>query len=237
MEERKDLPWFNRAEYELDPKLCEWCDKPLEWKQRKGRFCSSTCATTAAPKDKLGRMVKQVRPEMRCSLCGKALKATQRYNIYCSRKCGNDAARMLGVRRIQRHKPRAYEPKEPNSCALCGANTLNPLYCSLECTREHALLKRHADIESKNGRDYSSRALKLYLIRTRGHKCMECGRVKWLGEVISLVLDHIDGNPFNNDLSNLRILCPNCDALLPTYKGRNRGNGRYLRMKINAHST
>jgi 5-methylcytosine-specific restriction endonuclease McrA len=44
-----------------------------------------------------------------------------------------------------------------------------------------------------------------------------------------LVLDHIDGNSDNWDLKNLRMICCNCDALTPTYKNRNRGNGRFLR--------
>jgi hypothetical protein len=44
-----------------------------------------------------------------------------------------------------------------------------------------------------------------------------------------LVLDHIDGNPTNNCRENLRLVCPNCDSQLATYKSRNRGNGRHYR--------
>lgn len=41
-------------------------------------------------------------------------------------------------------------------------------------------------------------------------------------------VDHIDGDPWNNLLDNLRLLCPNCHALTKTYRGRNIGrtNGR-----------
>lgn len=44
-----------------------------------------------------------------------------------------------------------------------------------------------------------------------------------------LVLDHIDGHSENGQLTNLRIICNNCDALTDTYKGKNRGNGRAKR--------
>jgi len=32
-------------------------------------------------------------------------------------------------------------------------------------------------------------------------------------------------------LKNLRLVCGNCDMLLPTYKSKNKGNGRHNRRK------
>ena len=58
-------------------------------------------------------------------------------------------------------------------------------------------------------------------------KCVWCGRKTWRGKPILLELDHIDGDHLNNELSNLRLLCPNCHAQTPTYKGR---NARYPRI-------
>ena len=44
----------------------------------------------------------------------------------------------------------------------------------------------------------------------------------WQNGLISLELDHRDGDNTNNELSNLRYLCPNCHALTDTYRGRNK---------------
>ena len=49
------------------------------------------------------------------------------------------------------------------------------------------------------------------------YKCALCGINEWNGKPIVLNLDHIDGDKHNNELINLRWICPNCDSLLPTY--------------------
>jgi hypothetical protein len=51
--------------------------------------------------------------------------------------------------------------------------------------------------------------------------CSQCENTNWLGRSIPLELDHVDGNNENNNLSNLRLLCPNCHALTSTYRGKN----------------
>ena len=57
------------------------------------------------------------------------------------------------------------------------------------------------------------------------NECSMCGvSCEWNGKSLTLHLDHIDGNRFNNYLSNLRILCPNCHSQTDTYCSRNRGS-------------
>lgn len=54
--------------------------------------------------------------------------------------------------------------------------------------------------------------------------CNTCGcDGNWQNGIISLELDHIDGDNTNNTIANLRYLCPNCHALTLTYRGRNKG--------------
>lgn len=50
------------------------------------------------------------------------------------------------------------------------------------------------------------------------YKCVLCGQDEWWnGQKMSLILDHKNG--INNDhrLENLRFVCPNCNATLPTH--------------------
>lgn len=53
-------------------------------------------------------------------------------------------------------------------------------------------------------------------------KCYSCNLTMWLTGLIPLELDHVDGDTENNCLENLTLLCPNCHALTPTYRAKNR---------------
>lgn len=53
------------------------------------------------------------------------------------------------------------------------------------------------------------------------YKCAICGQEPMWNELdLKLQLDHIDGDNKNNELSNLRWLCPNCHSQTDTYCGR-----------------
>ena len=54
--------------------------------------------------------------------------------------------------------------------------------------------------------------------------CSECQIAEWQGQPAPLQVDHIDGDPRNNALSNLRLLCANCHQLTPTWGMTRRAN-------------
>ncbi len=87
--------------------------------------------------------------------------------------------------------------------------------------------------DGKSGLGVSNH-VRRYLIEARGERCERFGwaeRNVYTG-IIPLTIDHADGNWENNAEGNLRLLCPNCHALTPTFGGANRGNGRKPRGAI-----
>jgi hypothetical protein len=74
-----------------------------------------------------------------------------------------------------------------------------------------------------NTKRINSHSLKLKLF-SHGLKekcCENCGLHTWQDKQIPLELHHVDGNSENNNLENILILCPNCHALTPNYRGKN----------------
>lgn len=118
-----------------------------------------------------------------------------------------------------------------NTCGLCGELTRNPKFCS-NAHQAQAIMNAH--IERALTQDVApsnSYTCKRMIAVTRGFKCEmpDCGITEWKNQPVLLILDHIDGNVANHVWSNLRTVCSNCDAQLPTYKARNKKSSRAYR--------
>lgn len=50
------------------------------------------------------------------------------------------------------------------------------------------------------------------------YKCNKCGIHEWMGQKITLEIEHKDGDNWNNKKENLEFLCPNCHSLTSTFR-------------------
>lgn len=145
-----------------------------------------------------------------CKCCNEPLLYKQRLNTFCSSSCS------AIITNSKRKKD-----KKLNICQGCGCQTVNFKYCNNKCQGRSTYERSLAYIEDWT----DTKKLRIYLIRTRGHSCECCKNDTWNCVPIPLEMDHIDGDSTNNKLNNLRMLCPNCHALTPTYKYKNVGRG------------
>lgn len=122
------------------------------------------------------------------------------------------------------------------SCLGCGAALTKrhqKVFCSNRCQRAMER-KCNVSLWLETGVAHTGSGIghyvRSYLLEQQESRCALCGcSTTWQGSELRLVLDHVDGDSTNNRRENLRLLCPNCDSQLPTFKARNRGNGRAWR--------
>jgi len=153
-----------------------------------------------------------------CVNCGEEIKG--RGKMFCNQSCNA----------TYQNKPRIKNIKIEKKCLNCGCVTTNSKYCSLKCQQEYQQQQVFDAIENGDT-TFDFRNYKRYLIHKHGEKCMDCGwgeQNQYSGK-IPIELEHIDGDSNNNSLDNLKLLCPNCHSLTPTYKALNTGNGRHKR--------
>ena len=148
---------------------------------------------------------------------------------YCSRSC----AAKSNNRRYPKRKAAVYH------CS-CGASITGKMFrqrgsCS-DCAGTSKESKRAKYIaewlagDRPGGSDAGilSRIIREYLLSEAGEACSKCGfNTPHPDDGRSILeINHIDGNGTNHSPDNLEVICPNCHAQTPTYKGKNKDHGR-----------
>ena len=188
-----------------------------------GKTCGRKCGAIL-----MGRLSKIVRePNTTCGLCGKPIWRSSRAldtttMSFCDIACQLEAI-SKGILRTgpaprnnssDKIKETAYERNV--RLWLSGDND-----CTIGRSTSTGLPR-----ETKS-------FVKRYLLQTRGERCELCGFTvvnSATGNTV-IQMDHTDGNCFNNDPDNLRLLCPNCHSMTPTYGSLNKGSGRAHRRR------
>jgi len=138
-------------------------------------------------------------------------------------------------------KPANYNTREKVYCLNCSkeCDVYSKKYCSAKCQQEYQSNLRYIDFIDNNNEycreNYSPSVFKPRFLIEQDSKCSICSMSnKWNDKILVFILDHIDGNAANNNRNNLRLVCPNCDSQLDTYKSKNKNSARkyrYLKQK------
>lgn len=116
---------------------------------------------------------------------------------------------------IRQHLERCELPLLDPSCV--GIRQYNGKYSDEEVYRENS--EYRGDLRKR-----------LITGGLKAARCEKCGLDEWNGLPIPLEVDHVNGISNDNRVDNLMILCPNCHAQTPTYRGRNyKGRRKVIR--------
>lgn len=100
----------------------------------------------------------------------------------------------------------------------------------MHCSSKGNSLLKYEEYKKDNSIAYGKRniqSFKKWFLQEQNNKCAICNRLNiWEDKELVFILDHIDGNADNNERENLRLVCPNCDSQLDTYKSKNKNSAR-----------
>lgn len=192
--------------------LCERCGEIMVTKFGSGRFCSRACANAREHSDETKAKISQslVKPE---------------------------EFKKKRVRPKAEPKPKVIKVQEPKLCTVCGV-TIGKHSATGLCPKHLTEHKQQAKLQRwlETGdtgleADTTIRGVfRDYIMEQQCHCCAICGmQDEWNNKPLVFVLDHINGDAAYSARENLRLICPNCDSQLDTFKSKNKNSARTKR--------
>lgn len=171
-----------------------------------------------------------------CLTCNEAIPVKKRIRNKASKFCSHScrAKSVNRTREIYSRKDRLGRKVVKTTCVECNGNFAarneRQTFCSTDC-RTDANAKGYIT-RWLAGEPCTtvglSKVIRRYLFEINDSKCQQCG---WnernpVTDNIPLQVDHINGDSTDHRPDNLRLLCPNCHSLTPTFGAINPNKGR-----------
>lgn len=124
-------------------------------------------------------------------------------------------------------------------CSVCGEyindKNISGMCCGCLVKNKHEERIKTWLETGNTGTSVSSKVpdvIRKYILDKQNSRCAICGMQNlWNNKELKFILDHINGDAANNYEENLRLICPNCDSQLDTYKSKNKNSARIYRKK------
>lgn len=197
--------------------LCLQCSQSTNNPKFCSRHCSTIYNNIKHPKRSL---------QNKCKLCESKTLTNRKY----CKSCWDQYKSSI----VAKNNNRNYKPVINKICLACNQpfSQYGSKCCSPKCGDQWKFLQMIQKVEAAGRfRDTSNfntagSFIKRYLKFKYGDKCSICNQSNmWNNKPITLIVDHTNGKPNDWTISNIRLVCPNCNSQLPTFCARNRKNG------------
>lgn len=126
--------------------------------------------------------------------------------------------------------------KDKKHCKFCNTelSSKSKIYCNHTCQMDSQFNEYIKSWKEGNELGYKGKTKALanpvrrYMLIKNNNTCQQCG---WsvlhpVDNKPLVEVDHIDGDAANCKEENLRVLCPNCHSMTPTFRARNKSSSR-----------
>jgi len=239
-EGRKSIQKANQAaiaSLDAQKEQCHVCNKII-------RYCNFE-----RHKDIHTKKEKYLVTTITCEMCGNLAIPEYKSLRFCTKRCSRSFSTSKNRKETSKKTSETLSGKKRvqhlsqdlvNSCPYCSKGYIKKISLRshiIMCTsgpngqkiaieKELKRTKREAELMTSLFSELKGPLKRERIFKEQNSSCNRCQLSSWLGEKITLELEHKDGNHFNDIRENLELLCPNCHSLTSTWRGRNKNKGR-----------